>query len=107
MVHCLTVPSDAMPVGALNVGVGKSHTVLEAARVVSEVYRSISGRPVPVYLGDGSMVDWSEVPREFEKGLFYSNEKLKSTGFAPSIPLESGVRDLVEYVRSAFGGLEV
>ncbi len=103
--HFLTLPGDRLPGEVFNLGTGMSHTILEVARVTSEVYQSVFGRSIPVYLGDGSVVDWATVALKVEKRLLYSTEQLKSAGFEPNIPLQTGIRELMEYARSTFGPL--
>jgi nucleoside-diphosphate-sugar epimerase len=103
--HFLTLPADSLRREVFNLGTGTSHTILEVARLVSEVYQSVFGRSIPVYLGDGSLVNWATVPRTVDKRLFYSIDRLRSAGFEPIIPLETGVRELMEYARSAFNPL--
>jgi UDP-glucose 4-epimerase len=103
--HFLTLPANKLPGEVVNVGTGSSHTILEVARLVSEIYEGTFGRSIPVYLGDGSLVNWAAVPRALDKRLFYSIDQLRSTGFEPNIPLETGIRELIEYTRSAFSPL--
>jgi len=100
--HFLTLPADRLSGEVFNLGTGTSHTILEVARLVSDVYQSVFGRSIPVYLGDGSLVKWARVPQTSDKRLFYSVDQLKSSGFEPGIPLETGIRELMEYARSAF-----
>jgi len=100
--HFLTVPSNTIRGEVFNLGTGTSHAILEVARATSEIYQSLFGRSIPVYLGDGTLVNWAAVPLKFEKQLLYSTEPLKAAGFESRVALETGIRELLEYTRSVF-----
>ncbi len=80
---------------------GKTLTLLELAFIVREVYKNRYGALLPISTPDKTISD-SKLPSDISKFII-SNDKIRTTGFSPSISISEGINELFNFLELNYG----
>jgi UDP-glucose 4-epimerase len=80
----------------INLGSGKTYTILELAHLVKTVYKSLYFTEIDIVLDDGSIS--KELSKSLENKFLWKTDELQNMGFSPKMNLEQGIYSMFKYL---------
>jgi UDP-glucose 4-epimerase len=94
--------SDTME-NTFNLSEGRTRSILELSVMVRKVYFEKYNQSIPVFLNNGKMAEAIQSGDD-EKRYTIDNSRIKDIGFMPKTDLETGIRQLFDYLDNSKQG---
>jgi UDP-glucose 4-epimerase len=101
--HLLEAPADRLTHPRYLLGGGRTSTILELAHEVARIFRSRTGRDVPILLPGGAVTPPADAHQAVPR-FSYDISRLRSTGWEPKHTVASAIEEVFDFLGLPRGG---